>query len=184
MCLERQHMHEIVYVNDDTVDKIAAIMKAVKGNSDKILFIDFGIHLDDTGLLQIFEKPDCIVFPAATEGINWAMFKDKVLASSTEPVNQMGLEFDTVVGDKIEDGVYKVVSTNPKVWVMNTKAVHKVLKQQKGQGLYQPVSIANLFEKMVQKELKIIAFTKSVVTVTYTHECLSNILQAAGVKVS
>ena len=184
MCLDRGHMHAIVYVNDDTPEKMDSIMREVKGTTDKIMFYDFGIHIDDASLLQVFEKGDCVVFPAAKGGIDWDMFKEKVQGGSAEPVIQMGLTFDTEVGDKVSDGIYRVKSADPKVWMMNTKAVKKALKQQKGKGLYHPASTADLFQKFTQKELKIIAYTKSVVTVTYPHECISNIIQAAGVKVN
>lgn len=184
MCLEKGHSHEITYVDDDAHKKAEAITKAIKGNSDKILFIDFGVHINDEAMTQIFEKNDCVVFPGPVEGINWGMFKDKVLADSKEPIGQAGLEFDTVIDKKVDDGLYTVKSTNPKTWVMNTKAVYKTLKQKKGQGIYIPTKISDLFEKLVQKELKILAFTKAVVTVTYPHECVANILQAAGVKVN
>lgn len=184
MCMERGHSHEITYVDDDAHKKAEAIMRAIKGNSDKILFIDFGVHINHEAMAQIFEKNACVVFPGPVEGINWGMFKDKVLAGTKEPIGQAGLEFDTVIGKKVGDGLYTVRSTNPKTWVMSTGAVYKALKQKKGQGIYIPTKISELFEKLVERDLKILAFTKATVTVTYPHECVSNILQAAGVKVN
>lgn len=184
MCMERGHSHEITYVDDDAHKKAEAIMRAIKGNSDKILFIDFGVHINHEAMAQIFEKNACVVFPGPVEGINWGMFKDKVLAGTKEPIGQAGLEFDTVIGKKVGDGLYTVKSTNPKTWVMSTGAVYKALKQKKGQGIYIPTKISELFEKLVERDLKILAFTKATVTVTYPHECVSNILQAAGVKVN
>ena len=184
MCLEKGHSHEIVYVNDDAHEKAEILTKSIKGNSDKILFIDFGVHLNDEALAQVFEKQDCVIFPAPKEGINWGMFKDKVLGDTKENIGQVGLDFDTEVGKKVSDGYYTVKSTTPKTWVMNTKATYKALKQKKGQGIYIPTKISDLFEKLLQKELKILAFTKAVVTVTYPHECIANILQASGVKVN
>jgi len=184
MCMERGHSHEITYVDDDAHKKAEAITRAIKGNSDKILFIDFGVHINHEAMAQIFEKNACVVFPGPVEGINWGMFKDKVLAGTKEPIGQAGLEFDTVIGKKVGDGLYTVKSTNPKTWVMSTGAVYKALKQKKGQGIYIPTKISELFEKLVERDLKILAFTKATVTVTYPHECVSNILQAAGVKVN
>jgi predicted peroxiredoxin len=41
-----------------------------------------------------------------------------------------------------------------------------------------------MFEKMKEQGVKIYAYTSSKLTMTYTHECISNILSAAGVKAS
>ena len=39
-----------------------------------------------------------------------------------------------------------------------------------------------MFDKFKEQGIKIHAFTASKLIVTYTHECISNILNAAGVK--
>ena len=186
LCLERGHSHEISYVDDDAHKKADVITKVLKSGSDKIFYVEFGVHLDDESMRQIFEKNQCLVFPAAKEGINWDMFKEKVLADSKEPLAQAGLEFDTEInpGQKIADGIYKVKTTAPKVWCMDIKAGYKCLHQKKGQGITVPPKMSDFFEKLVSKDLKIYAYTKARVTVSYAHECLSNILQAAGVKVN
>jgi len=41
-----------------------------------------------------------------------------------------------------------------------------------------------IFEKFLRQNVKIHAFTAAKLTMTYTHECISNILNAAGVKVN
>jgi len=41
-----------------------------------------------------------------------------------------------------------------------------------------------MFEKFVEQGVRIYAFTAAKLTMTYTHECVSNILNAAGVKVN
>jgi len=39
-----------------------------------------------------------------------------------------------------------------------------------------------MFDKLKEQGVKIYAFTASKLTMTYPHECISNILGAAGVK--
>lgn len=183
MCIERQVQHEISYVNDDTHDKIEMINRKIKGTYDKILFLDFGVLMDEESLKQVFEKHACLVFPAVKFGINWDMFKKKMIDGVKEDPSQAGLEFDTSVSKKISDGIYKVTETTPRVWVMDPKQVQKALKGKKGDGMYIPKSIKELFDRLVLK-LSVTAFTKAKITVTYPHECVSNILEAAGVKVN
>ena len=43
---------------------------------------------------------------------------------------------------------------------------------------------AKMFEKLIEQGVRVYAFSASKLTMTYTHECLSNILNAAGVKVN
>jgi mannose-6-phosphate isomerase class I len=93
----------------------------------------------------------------------------------------MGLHFDTEVGMKISDNIYRVDSTNAKAWVMNTKNVIKSIKDKKSsKWTVNP----KMFEKFIEQSVRIYAFTAAKLTMTYTHECVSNILNAAGVKVN
>jgi hypothetical protein len=180
LCLERGAQHEISYVNDDVHAKSDIIKRKMK-DCDKLFFIDFGVHVDEASLLQIFETHDCLIFPAAAEGIDWNMFKQKVLSDSDEPVEQLGLHFDTAIGAKVSDDIYKVVSTNPKSWVARGPLMHKTLKNKKTPGITLPLKFNEMFEKLAKNGMKVYAFTGAKLTVTYPHECLSNILEAAGV---
>jgi hypothetical protein len=54
-CLERKIDNQIEYVNDDTLDKIEKIQSYMKSH-DRIVFIDFGIHMDDESIIQLFER--------------------------------------------------------------------------------------------------------------------------------
>ena len=96
--------------------------------SDRVLFIDFGIGMDPESISQVFNNMDgmgCLVFPGVLDGVDWGLFKSKVLDGSTEPVSQMGLHFDTEVGKKISGDVYAVEKTTAKVFVLNNKLVIK-----------------------------------------------------------
>lgn len=172
-----------MYVNDDPYEKAETVQQYMKSH-DRIIFVDFGIGIDDLSLDQCFETHEgvgCLVFPAVKEGIDWEMFKTKVKDGSSEPVEQMGLYFDTNVGKKISDDIYNVTSTEARAWVMNTKNVVKNIKDKKtGNWKIYP----KMFDKFREQHVRIYAFTAAKLTMTYTHECVSNILNAAGVKVN
>lgn len=182
-CLQKNINNEIVYVIDDPYAKAEAVQKYMK-TKDRVLFFDFGIGVDDGTLDQVFEPHEnvgCLVFPGVKEGIDWDMFKKKIRSESTEPASQMGLTFDTEVGKKVSENIYNVVTTEPRVWILNTKNVLKSIKDKKtGNWKIYP----KMFEKFKEQGVRIYAFTASKLTLTYTHECLSNILNAAGVKVN
>jgi len=179
-CLQNNVQNEIVYVNDDPFEKIEMIQKCLS-KCDRLFFIDFGIGVDDASVKQIFESHEGIgvlVFPGVKEGIDWGLFKHKVREGSSEPVSQMGLNFDTQVGKKISTDIYSVTSTEAKSWVMFSKNVMKNAKDKKGNfNLH-----VKMFDKLKEQGVKIYAFTASKLTMTYPHECISNILGAAGVK--
>lgn len=54
-CLQKSINNQIVYVNDDPFEKADVIEKCMKTH-DRIIFIDFGIGLDDESIEQCFEK--------------------------------------------------------------------------------------------------------------------------------
>ena len=179
-CIRNNVQNEILYVNDDPFDKVEMIQRCLT-KCDRIFFIDFGIGVDEESVKQIFEDRDgvgVLVFPGVTEGIDWGLFKHKVQTESTEPVSQMGLNFDTEVDKKISENIYTVKNTEARSWIMYTKNIMKNAKDKKGNvNLH-----VKMFEKLKERSVKICAFTASKLTMTYPHECISNILNAAGVK--
>jgi hypothetical protein len=181
-CLQKNINNQIVYVDDDPFLKAEMVQKYIK-NNDRIIFIDFGIGMDDDSIKQCFEPHDtigCLVFPGVKEGVDWGLFRARVKDGSSEPVSQMGLHFDTEIGMKISEDIYRVKTTNARAWVMNTKNVTKAIKKSGGgTKIY-----AKMFEKLIEQGVRVYAFSASKLTMTYTHECLSNILNAAGVKVN
>ena len=182
-CLQKNINNQIVYVNDDPFEKAEVVEKCMKSH-DRIIFIDFGISLDDASIEQCFEAHEgvgCLVFPGVKEGVDWNLFKQKVKSDSTEPITQMGLHFDTEVGKKISKDIHQVITTTSKAWVMNTKNVIKTIKDKKsGSWKISP----KMFQKFKEQNVRIYAFTAAKLVMTYTHECVSNILNAAGVKVN
>ena len=182
LCLQKNINNEITYVNDDPFEKAEMIQKCMKKH-ERLVFIDFGISMDQESIEQLFHKHEgvgCLVFPGVREGIDWDLFKSKVKSGSTEPISQMGLHFDTEVGKLVSENIYQVISTDPKVWMMNTKNVIKNIKDKKtGNWKIYPKT----FEKFWEQGVKMYAFTAAKLTMTYTHECISNIMNAAGVRV-
>ena len=180
-CLQKKIDNQIAYVDDDPYKKAEMVEKYMKTH-DRIFFIDFGIGVDDASLDQVMEKHEgvgCLVFPGVKEGIDWGMFKEKIRNDINEPVSQMGLNFDTDVGSAVSKDIRKVDSTSAKVWIMNTKNVTKTLQKNKDSKIS-----PKMFEKLLRQNVRVYAFTASKLTMTYTHECVSNILNAAGIKVN
>jgi len=95
-CMQKGVDNEISYVDDDPFLKAEAIQRYMKSH-DRIIFVDFGISLDEKSIAQCFEKHDTVgllVFPGVKEGIDWELFKHKVNAGSTETHgNQNGSSF-------------------------------------------------------------------------------------------
>lgn len=180
-CIQNNFKNEIVYVEDDPYKKADVVQQCMK-LYDRIIFIEFGIGVDDLSLDQCFlahEHVGCLVFPGVKEGIDWEMFKNKVNNNSDEPYYQMGLHFDTDVGKKIDTNIYHVNKTSARAWIMNTKNVTKTLNKNKDLRVS-----PKMFDKFLQQGVRVYAFTASKLTIAYTHECVSNILNAAGVKVN
>ena len=180
-CIQNDIKNEIVYIDDDPFKKAEMVQYCMK-LYDRIFFIDFGVGVDDISLDECIGKHEhigCLVFPGVKEGIDWEMFKNKVNENVDEPYYQMGLNFDTEVGKKVDTNIYHVTRTNARVWIMNTKNVLKSLHKNKDYKVS-----PKMFEKFVQQGVKLYAFTASKLTIAYTHECISSILNAAGVKVN
>lgn len=183
-CLENRWEHKIHFVNDDPFEKADMIESCMK-DYERVLFVDFGIQMDDASIHHIFDNMDglgVLVYPAVTEGIDWDMFKDKIRSDSKEPIAQMGLYFDTDVSKEISDDIYQVKDTRARCWVMNTKNVAKTIKDKKT-GKYKIYArMESMFDKFKQHGVKINAFVGAKLTATYGHECISNILHTAGVQ--
>ena len=181
VCIQKGIQNNIVYVNDDPYEKTEMIQNYMK-NTDRIIFIDFGVGLDNGSLEQCVEPHEnvgCLVFPGVKEGVDWTLFKEKIQNDSKEPIEQMGMHFDTEVHNKISENIYNVTRTSAKAWMMNTKNVIK------SQSKYKDKKLSNkLFDKLKQQDVRIYAYTASKLTMTYTHECMSSIVNASGVKVN
>ena len=180
-CLQTNNQLDISFVNDNPFEISKSISKYLK-NFDRVFFIDYSAYVDDETIKKVFSKfPNGysgFVAPAVKEGINWDMFKSKVSEGCTEPIEQMGLDFDTEVDREIDDDFWTVKTTSPRVWVIDTKSTIKAIRSKKGDGVTFPVNRDEIFNK-----IKICAFVKARVILTYTHECLSNIIESAGVKI-
>jgi hypothetical protein len=186
ICLQKNIANELVFVRDDPFEKYDILMKKLK-HCDRLLWIEYSLFVDETSLVKmvepLFKGYQCLVLPCVTEGINWDMFKKKVRDGSTEPESQMGLDFDTEVSQKLADDLYMVTKTTPKAWALDAKQVLRAFKDKKGDAVKIPVRAAEMFEKFIERGVKVCAFTGANLVATYPHECLGNILETAGVKV-
>ena len=184
-CMQRGNTeNEVVFVDDEPFEKAEIIYKYLKTH-ERIFFIDFGIQVDDDSLDKVFDKHEnigCLVFPGVTEGIDWGMFKEKVKNNVNEPVEQIGLHFDTSVTNKISENIYMVKETSAKSWVMMNKNITKNLKDKKNGAFKIHPRMSTMFKKLQEGGVKIHAYTAAKLTMTYSHECVSNILNAVGVK--
>lgn len=184
-CIQNGTQNQIVFVNDDPYAKADAIQKYIK-TTDRIFFIDFGIQVDDESVSHVVstcEDHHVMIFPGVTEGIDWNMFKDKISQKSSEPTHQMGLNFDTVVGDAVsEEPIYTVLSSSARAWYMICKPAIKRLKCRRTGKLKISPKSETMFENFKERGLKVVAFTGARLTFTYPHECIGNIVNSAGVK--
>ena len=183
-CYEKGFMNTINYVNDDPFEKATVIQSLLK-DYERILFIDFAVSMDDGSINQVFEPMDkcgVLVFPGVKEGIDWDMFKEKVKKDSEEPLDQMALYFDTDVSKSVTDDIYFVKKTSARCWIMNCNNVVRHIKDKKT-GLYK-IKADNMFDKLMAESVTIFAYIASKLTMSYTHECVGNILHSSGVKVN
>lgn len=185
-CIQNQIKNEITFVNDNVNQKVDTIIKRLKGNADKILFVDFGATIDHDKIPEFLNCDSaCAVVPSPVEGVDWNMFRDKVKNGlNGESLFQAGLHFDTEVTNQVKnapEGVYNVAKTDPKIWIMKRKPCEEAMKNKKGSGIWVPNRISEIFEKLISKNAKVVALTNITATVTYPHECVSNILESAGI---
>jgi len=176
--------NEVVYVDDDPYSKSDIIQRYMK-TSDRILFIDFGISMDEGSIKKVFEPNEgvgCLVFPGVLEGIDWGLFKARVKEGSLEPVEQIGLHFDTDVGNRVSDDVYQVKSTSARCWLMVCKNTLKYVRDKRTHDCRVPPRMEQMFSKFKELGVKIHAYTAAKLVMTYSHECISNLLNAAGIK--
>jgi len=184
-CIQNgQVQNEVAFVNDDPYEKSEKIHAFMKTH-DRIFFVDFGIHVDDESLKMVLAKNEgygAVVFPGVKEGINWDTFKKKIREGSTEPVEQMALEFDTEVIAKVGENLHTVKTSGAKSWVLMCKNVLKSIKDKRN-GTYKiHPKLDVMFAKFKEHGVRVVAFTAAKLVHTYSHECIGNIVNSSGVK--
>ena len=180
---------EITFINEDTHNKIETLKKITK-NSDRVVWFDYGISIDRNSIPEIvrkFDGIDCLVFPCVKEGVDWDMFTTKCKQNSAEPANQMALTFDVDVSNKVlnkESDFYEVTKTHsPACWCMDTKRVIKKLKDKKREFTF-PRDIQTFFDKCISSNIKMAASVRTRTFNHFTHECVGNIMNMSGLKVT
>ena len=175
---------QLSFVEDDPFLRSDIITKNLK-NYDRIILIDYSISMDHKSIEKCFlpfeHGQHCIVFPGVKEGIDWDLFKTKIKNGIDEPIEQMGLNFDTEVSKKLGESLYTVKNTIPSAFVFDCKPVLKNLKDKKSGSVKIPPKKSDMFEKFITSGVKVCAFTGAKLITTYSHECLGNILNMSGV---
>lgn len=164
-----------MFATDEFTARRSVFQKNLK-NTDRLLWIDYGIAIDDQTLRHIVSRDwkwNGMIFPCVQEGIDWDRFRKEI--DTTEPASQKGLSFDTQVTTKVTDDIYNISATNPKSFCVDTKPFLKNMKKVTH-------NLEELFSDLMKTNFKLVAFTGARLTATYPHECIGNILGAAGVK--
>jgi hypothetical protein len=125
-----------------------------------------------------------LIFPSVKEGINWDRFVKRTKAGSKEPAHQRGLEFDTIVGRKLSEGFYDCLKSSARIWSMDAKPVDKKLRGGKVPVVLPLTNNEAMFDCLKKEGIKIGVLSTATVICHYVHECLGNILEAAGVQVN
>lgn len=181
LCMTRGFHLEIHFAEDKS-----SLPKLIK-TGERIFWMDYGTNLNNEILHKVFDPFEkgvqVLVFPSVKEGISWDQFAKKTRAGSTEPANQRGLEFDTVVGKKLGESLYECEKTSARVWAMDAKPVDKKLRPAKGDPIRLPIDDPQeMFDRLLKIGVKIGVATDAVVVCHFVHECFGNILEASGVK--
>lgn len=170
------------FVDDNETDKVNVLKNGLK-NSDRFMWVDYGVGISQDTLQSVFLKiPNCVdglVFPAPVKDvINWDTFENEVKKNTNEPLGQVALEFDTEVGKNqlIPGIVYNVTKTKPQVWLCDSKKVFKKLKNIESLKL-----MSDFFSK---SKTRWGAVVNTTVTTYFTHECIGNIMNIPNVKVA
>ena len=181
-CMVRQKHLDVHFVADKTT-----LPKLIK-NGERIIWMEYGTNLDNDSIAKALDAFDnglnVLVFPSVKEGINWDRFVRRTKAGSTEPAHQRGLDFDTIVGKKLGPGLYECLKTSARVWAMDAKPVDKKIRGGKVPVVLPLHNNEALFDCLKKEGVKIGVLTTATVICHYVHECLGNILEAAGVQVN
>ena len=156
-------------------------------NTDRLIVLEYGSSLNQECIAtmcgQMPPSYNVMVFPSVKEGINWEMFKKKTSEGSSEPAHQRGLDFDTVLDKQIGESLWTVKSSEAMVWCMDTKQVDKKTRGAK-ESVKLPIdSPKEFFDTLLKLGIKICACSAAKCTVHYTYECVSNIMESAGINV-
>lgn len=178
---------QLSFIDDDPFLRSDCMTKYMK-TSDRIIVIDYSISMDTNSIekcfLPLVYGQHCMVFPSVKEGIDWDLFKKKIKNNVDEPVEQMGLNFDTEISKKLGDSLYTVKQTVPSAFAFDCKPVSKHLKDKKTGHIKIPPKKIDMFNKFITSGVKVCAFTGAKLITTYSHECVGNILNMAGVTTS
>jgi hypothetical protein len=189
ICSQMNIPLDITFTTDDTVSKINTFKRSLKG-ADRIVWFEYGVSIDRASIPSMvmkYEGFEGLIMPCVREGINWDTFIRKCKSGSNEPSRQMGLDFDVDVSSKVvekERNFHEVTRTHsPSCWIMDCKRVMKKLKDKKKEFVF-PSDIDSFFAKCLARNVKLAASVNSITYNHFTHECVGNIMNMSGLKVT
>ena len=170
---------KIEFVDDNDVEKVKRLRSALK-SSDRLIWMDYGLSVTKETMQGVFLKIpvglEGLVFPAPVKDVvDWDTFATEVKKNTTEPLDQIAINFDTTVGTKqyIPGMIYEVKNTRPQIWTCDSNKVLKKLK-----GVENIKFMSDFFSKSGARWGAVVD-TK--VNTYFTHECIGNILNMPGV---
>ena len=185
VAMQRGILVDINFVDDNLEEKAMMVNKTLK-NCDKFLFLEYTVSLDSDSIVKGIESDSTVIFPSVVPNVDWEMFKTKVLRGTEEPNYQIGMNFDTEVSkpDPKDPTMWSVKNTNPVCFMLECSDVIKALKNKKLENHKLTCKFGNDFSLLISRNCKVRAYTDAHVMLTSTYECIGNIVNAAGIKVS
>ena len=177
---------EIEFIDEDPFEVRDVIEKDLK-KFDRLVIFRYGYMVEVTDdVINLLVKPTdchCVLFSGVKPTINWDEFTDKTINDSNEPEYQRGLDFSAVPHKKIRDGIYSTIKFTPNIFVMDCKAITKLMKKKNSNNRF-PSNLNTLDEFMNSIGARVYVYTKAVVTTSFQHKSVGSISTSTGVKVS
>jgi len=145
---------------------------------DRLFWFDYAVSIDQNTVRKFLadfpENIKVMVVPTVLPSINWEKFKLKTQMGSNEPVNQRGLDFDVSIIESRDlfHGVSEFKKGEGRIVAFECKGV---LKKMSG-GL--------VLNKLKDDGIKIGVLTEDAALCHFTYECVGNILETSGIKLS
>jgi hypothetical protein len=171
MLCKMNQIHLDVHINSG--EPLPKLLKTC----DRLIFIDYAVSIDGKTIQKLLAPfPDSVkvmVVPTVLSNIDWEKFKTKTRMGSSEPPNQRGLEFGiSVLTREISPGVSEYSKGDGRIIAYDSKAVLKKM----GSSIQ--------LSKLKDDGIKIGVLNEEAALCHYTYECVGNILETSGIKVS
>jgi hypothetical protein len=169
-----------IHLEIQFTDDRSKIVKSV--NTDRLVWLDYGVSIDVDTIkkLALEDFPDgykVLIAPCVLDEIDWDLFKKKTITGSTEPANQRGLKFDTMISQPIKkNGTADFISSvsDGRVFAIECKSIQRKLRDAN--------THFKTFDQLKKLGVKIGVLCTSSVLCHYVYESIGNILESSGVR--